>query len=97
MQAGGYFSLCVCLTTWWCALAELVFDVTGKVSLLHLSLQSSNVHFLHVHHAACSCTIAVLLLRREYFAFIAHVSSRVIIRHFAPVRHVSRVADVECG
>ena len=31
VQAGGYFSICVCISTWWLALAELVFDVTGKV------------------------------------------------------------------
>ncbi len=30
LQAGGYFSIGVCITTWWLALAELVFDVTGK-------------------------------------------------------------------
>lgn len=29
-KAGGYFSIGVCITTWWLALAELVFDVTGK-------------------------------------------------------------------
>ncbi|KAL3162393.1 hypothetical protein ABBQ32_010068 [Trebouxia sp. C0010 RCD-2024] len=29
-KAGGYFSICVCITTWWLAIAELVFDVTGK-------------------------------------------------------------------
>ena len=62
VQAGGYFSLCVCLTTWWLAIAELVFDVTGKVSLLHLSWQCSHLHYLHVHHAACSSTSLFLLL-----------------------------------
>lgn len=38
VQAGGYFSLGVCITTWWLALAELVFDVTGKVSSCAASL-----------------------------------------------------------
>lgn len=35
VQAGGYFSICVCITTWWLAIAELVLDVTGKVGLSH--------------------------------------------------------------
>ena len=56
-QAGGYFSLCVCLTTWWLAIAELVFDVTGKVSLL--SLQRLLVLWMYIHHAAGSCTTLV--------------------------------------
>ena len=38
VQAGGYFSICVCITTWWLAIAELVFDVTGKVGLPRLTL-----------------------------------------------------------
>ena len=33
LQAGGYFSILVCVATWWLAIAELTFDVTGKVSL----------------------------------------------------------------
>lgn len=81
VQAGGYFSLCVCLTTWWVALAELVFDVTGKVSLLHFSLQSSQLHFLHVHHAFCSSISPFLLLSCEYFAFIACVLLAIILHH----------------
>jgi len=29
-KAGGYFSILVCVATWWLAIAELTFDVTGK-------------------------------------------------------------------
>lgn len=48
LQAGGYFSILVCVATWWLAIAELTFDVTGKVShcLLH-SIYARSVHFFH--------------------------------------------------
>ena len=96
VQAGGYFSLCVCLTTWWLAIAELVFDVTGKVSVLCLTLSSSHVHFLHVHLLLpnlvqlwlCCCIVITFL----HCSFLVGSHRTPLI----PVRHVSHFTDRRC-
>lgn len=59
VQAGGYFSLGVCITTWWLALAELVFDVTGKVSYPYL-VQPAYIVIL------CSTLFTTLLAAVQY-------------------------------
>ena len=57
MQAGGYFSILVCVATWWLAIAELTFDVTGKVGHTSGLSVPCSVAFglaLHAPYAMCS-------------------------------------------
>ena len=58
VQTGGYCSIGVCITTWWLALAELVFDVTGKVCALDLCYSNC---FCKLHlHMLVQCYLNIL-------------------------------------